>query len=171
MNTHVTGCYGNQIVLVTREIWKILTFFHFLTHFRNIELALVTPNCIIFSKKLLNSKMHCLFWPENRFLGSLEAQNDVDTDRLSYKRNLKNFDIFSLFYIRYLNIIWCDDVQDLTQQFAVQSYWQTMSVIGSNWPRDPKHWKNQAPAYSMSDIGPYDRLESKWYPNTINWKY
>ena len=31
--------------------------------------------------------------------------------------------------------------------------------------------ENQAPAYSVSDKGPYDRLESKWYPNTINGKY
>ncbi len=44
-------------------------------------------------------------------------------------------------------------------------------VIGPNWPRDLKGGKNQAPAYSVPDKGPYDRLQSKWYPNTINGKY
>ena len=47
----------------------------------------------------------------------------------------------------------------------------TVPVIGPNWPRDLKGVKNQAPAYSVSDKGPFDRLESKWYPNTINGKY
>ncbi len=46
----------------------------------------------------------------------------------------------------------------------------TRPVIGSNWPRDLKGGKNQAPAYSVSDKGPYNRLESKWYPNKINGK-
>ncbi len=30
---------------------------------------------------------------------------------------------------------------------------------------------SQAPGHRVSDKGPYDRLESKWYPNTINGKY
>ncbi len=34
-----------------------------------------------------------------------------------------------------------------------------------------RNWKNQAPAYSVSDKGPYDRLESTRYPNTINGQY
>ncbi len=41
-----------------------------------------------------------------------------------------------------------------------QLYWQLIYLS-----------KNQAPAYSVSDKGPYDRLGSKWYPNTINGKY
>ncbi len=44
-------------------------------------------------------------------------------------------------------------------------------AIGPNWPRDLKYGKYQAPAYSVSDKGPHDQLESKWYPNTINGKY
>ena len=39
----------------------------------------------------------------------------------------------------------------------------TMLAIGPICPRDPGHFrergKNQAPAYSVSDKGPYDRLE------------
>ncbi len=47
----------------------------------------------------------------------------------------------------------------------------TRPVIGPKRPRDPNGGKRQAPGHRVSDKGPYDPLESKRYPNTMNGKY
>ncbi len=46
--------------------------------------------------------------------------------------------------------------------------WKEPILLVQTWPHDLERGKNQAPAYSVSEKGPYDRLESKWYPNTTN---